>query len=40
MMHGFHASREKCYRGAFVFVASGVSLLVVLLIVDILRRTY
>jgi len=39
-MHGFHASREKCYRGTFVFVASGVSLVVVLLIVDLLRLTY
>ncbi len=39
-MHGFHASREKCDRGAFIYCASGVSILVVLLIVDLLRLTY
>jgi len=39
-MHGFHVSREKCDRGAFIYVASGVSLVVVLLIVDLLRLTY
>jgi len=39
-MHGFHASREKCDCGRFLYVASGVSLLVVLLIVDVLRLTY
>jgi len=39
-MHGFHASREKCDRGLFIYIASGVSLVVVLLIVDLLRLTY
>ena len=39
-MHGFHVSREKCDRGAFIYIASGVSLLVVLLIVDLLRLTH
>jgi hypothetical protein len=39
-MHGFHASREKCDRGVFIYIASGVSLLIVLLIVDVLRLTY
>ena len=39
-MHGFHVSREKCDRGLFIYVASGVSLVVVLLIVDLLRLTY
>ena len=39
-MHGFHVSREKCDRGVFIYVASGVSVLVVLLIVDVLRLTY
>lgn len=39
-MHGFHVSREKCDRGAFIYVASGVSLVIVLLIVDLLRLTY
>jgi hypothetical protein len=40
MMHGFHVSREKCDRGLFIYIASGVSLVVVLLIVDVLRLTY
>ena len=39
-MHGFHVSREKCDRGLFIYVASGVSLVIVLLIVDLLRLTY
>lgn len=39
-MHGFHASREKCDRGVFIYIASVVSLVVVLLIVDVLRLTY
>lgn len=39
-MHGFHASREKCDYGRFVCIASGVSLLFVLLVVDVLRLTY
>jgi len=40
MMHGFHASREKCDRGLFIYIASGVSLVVVPLIVDVLCLTY
>ena len=39
-MHGFHVSREKCDCGAFLYIASGASILVVLLIVDLLRLTY
>ncbi len=39
-MHGFHVSREKCDCGAFVCIASGVSLLFVLLVVDVLYLTY
>ena len=39
-MHGFHVSRDECDRGLFIYVASGVSLVVVLLIVDLLRLTY
>lgn len=39
-MHGFHVSREKCDRGLFIYIASGVSLVIVLLIVDLLRLTY
>ena len=39
-MHGFHVSREKCDRGLFIYIASGVSLVIVLVIVDLLRLTY